>query len=386
MAYRINVKNGAQIFPLGYGCMRFPKDDGALKEQLKLALDGGVNYFDTAYVYPGSEARLGAALKALGAREKINVATKMPPYFVSQTHDFDKIFDRQLSRLKTDYIDYYMLHMLTEKKTFDRLAALNLKDWVKNKKETGQIKNFGFSFHGGRADFFAVLEAYDWDFTMIQYNYYDEHNQAGRAGLEKAAEMGVPVIIMEPLRGGMLVKGLPKDALNIIENAYIKRTPAEWGLRWVYNHPEPLTVLSGMSSQIMIEENLKIANDAAPGALTERDFEVYKQLTDAINAKIKVACTGCSYCMPCPSGVDIPMCFSCYNEKEVSGAMRANMNYIIRANGHEAGLCVNCGMCARKCPQNINIPAELKNVKKAMEGLFYKPIRALARKAMKLNQ
>jgi len=382
MVYRTNIKNNDQISALGLGCMRFPKDNAALSAMIAHAIECGVNYFDTAYVYPNSEERLGNALAAGNFRDKIKIATKLPPYLASKYEDFDKIFTKQLTRLKTDRIDYYMIHMLTELKSWQRLLELGILKWLEAKKAAGAIINFGFSYHGGKGEFERIIDAYDWDFCMIQYNYLDEFNQAGKSGLNYARGKGVPVIVMEPLRGGALAGKLPKDALDCIKGAYVKRSPAEWGFKWVFNHPV-LTVLSGMNTIEMIDENIRVAGETPPGSLTDKDFEVYKQIIAHINAKTLVGCTGCNYCMPCPFEVDIPLCFSCLNETMILNQKMVKFRYILRTDKHNAGLCAGCGKCENLCPQGIKIRQELKTAQKVMEGGLYRPLRFLLRKVMK---
>lgn len=383
MKYRENIKTREQISALGYGCMRFPRDDGELERQIVHAIENGVNYFDTAYIYPNSEERLGRVLSR-GYREKVKIATKIPPYLVNKYEDFDKILLKQLSRLKTDYIDYYLIHMLTEVKTWERLLGIGIVKWIEEKKAEGKIKNIGFSYHGGKLEFEHIIDAYNWDFCMIQYNYLDENNQAGKSGLKYAAGKGIPVIVMEPLRGGMLAGKLPKDAKKVWDEAYIKRSPAEWGFLWVLNHPEVLTVLSGMSTMEMIDENIRIMSEGEAGSLTEQDFNLYKKATEVITGNVHVNCTGCNYCMPCPSGVDIPLCFSIWNESGISGKLHSKMNYVLRTDKHNASLCTQCGKCEKHCPQGIEIRNRLGEASKDLEGLYYKPVRFLVRKVMKL--
>ncbi|MDR1687731.1 MAG: aldo/keto reductase [Clostridiales bacterium] len=385
MNYRTNIKNGDKIFPLAFGCMRFPQGENELKNEISLAVEKGINYFDTAYIYPNSEERLGRALSALNLRDSVKIATKLPPYFVNKYEDAEKIFTKQLSRLKTDYIDYYLMHMLTEAKTWERLEGIGIAKWAREKKAEGKIKNFGFSYHGGKQEFVKIIEAYDWDFCMIQYNYLDENNQAGKSGLKYAAQRGIPVMVMEPLRGGMLAGNMPASALKVFDGAYVKRSPAEWGFKWVYNHPEVLTVLSGMNSAQMIEENAKTAEETAPLSLTERDFEIYSKVIEAINEKLHVNCTGCGYCMPCPSGVDIPHCFSSLNNTEISGKFKARLNYILHGDKHNASLCTECGKCEKRCPQKIEIRKELKKTAECLEWFLYKPMRFAIRKFMKFS-
>ncbi len=381
MQYRINPKNGDKISVLAFGCMRFKRDEKETERQIVKAIELGINYFDTAYIYPGSEATLGRILSK-GHREKVKLATKLPPYLVKKKEDFDKIFNTQLERLKTDYIDYYLIHMLTNLDVWQRMVSLGILDWIKEKKENGQIKNIGFSYHGGSQEFIKIIDAYDWEFCMLQYNYYDEYNQAGKSGLEHAAEKGLPIMIMEPLRGGKLVK-LPKEALSVFEESPVKHTPAEWSFRWLWNHPQVLTVLSGMNSQEMIAANAASADEAKADILTSEEFDLYKRVKEVLNKSFLVPCTGCGYCMPCPHGVDIPLCFSSYNETATNGKISARFNYIVRTAGHNAGKCVNCGLCEKHCPQSIAIRKELKSTASSLESFPYKPLSGFMNRFMK---
>ncbi len=386
MIFRNNPKNGQQISSLAFGCMRFTKDEKELTSQIKYAIDNGVNYFDTAYIYPGSEVTLGRVLASLGYRDKVNIATKLPPYLVHKYEDFDKLFNTQLSRLQTDHIDFYMIHMLTEIKSWQALLDKGVLKWVQEKKASGAIKSFGFSFHGIQEEFTKIVDAYDWDFCMIQYNYLDENSQAGKSGLKLAAAKGMPVMIMEPLRGGRLAGNLPKDANSAINAAAVKRSPAEWSFKWIWNHPEVTTVLSGMNTMDMIKENIRVASETQPNSMSTDDLAVVEKLRTSILAATKVPCTGCAYCMPCPKGVDIPMCLSSYNDTQIHGGIVTKFHYIMRTNKHNASLCTKCGKCVKHCPQKIAIPQELANAAKALEGGIYKPVRGVVRKFMKLEK
>ncbi len=384
MIYRINKKNEDKISQLGFGCMRFDKDDKEVEKQIIYAIENGVNYFDTAYIYPNSEERLGRVLSK-GYREKVFVATKIPTYMISKPEGFNKMFNTQLERLQTNYIDYYFMHMLSNVEEWERVCNLGILDFINEKKSSGQIKNIGFSYHGGVQHFKELVDAYDWDFCMLQFNYLDENNQAGKSGVEYAASKGIPVMIMEPLRGGKLVNKLPKEAIEILNNANENRSPAEWALRWVWNHPNILTVLSGMNSMDMIEENIRIASESKQNELTQADLSIYNDVVKAILGKETIPCTGCNYCMPCPKGVDIPMCFTNYNDKKsgIESKFSSNFHYVQRLYNHQASLCVECGKCEKHCPQNIAIIEDLKKVKAEMEGPFYKPMRFLVKKFMK---
>lgn len=383
MNYRINPRNGDKLSILGYGCMRFPRDEAEAVRLVHAAIDAGVNYFDTAYIYGNSEAVLGRAL-AGGWRDRVKIATKLPPYLVRKYEDLDKLFGQQLARLQTGRIDYYFMHMLTDVKVWNKLVDLGILDWIAEKKKSGQIANIGFSYHGGKAEFRNLVDAYDWEFCMIQYNFFDENAQAGKSGLEYAAAKGLPVMVMEPLKGGTLVNSLPREVYAAWDSAHQKRSPAEWALRWVWNHPQVTTLLSGMSSREMLDENIRVAGEAEAGAFTAQDHALFDRVSAILREKIKVPCTGCSYCMPCPAGVDIPLCFAAYNDREVVGKFRAEVKYITQFSMTEqpanASLCTRCGRCVAHCPQSIDIPGELAGVAKAMEGFYYRPMRYILKK------
>lgn len=383
MNYRINPKNGDKLSTLGFGCMRFAKSEAEVEKQIISAIESGVNYFDTAYIYPNSEVILGRVL-AKGYRDRVKIATKMPPGNIRKYEDLDKIFNKELERLQTDHIDYYFMHMLRDAATWSRLVDLGILKWVEEKKKKGQIINLGFSYHGGKQEFINIVDVYDWDFCMIQYNFFDENHQAGKSGLQYAAAKGLPVMVMEPLRGGKLVTALPKEVYSIWENAYVKRSPAEWAFRWIWNQPEVTVVLSGMNSQEMIDENIRVASDAEANTFTQKDFDLFDKARDILSEKIKIPCTGCNYCMPCPSGVDIPSCFSCYNDREIEGKAGAFMKYLMQTNSHNASLCIKCGKCEQHCPQKIEIRQELAKTAKALEPIYYKPIKFVMKNILKL--
>lgn len=396
MLTRKNQKNGDELSILGFGCMRFPMKGTAIDEERSIAMirssiENGMNYFDTAYFYHNgkSEALLGNALLD-GYRERVKIATKLPPFMVSKLDGAKKILETQLNRLKTDYIDYYLLHMLTDKAGFERMKSMGVIDWIEGLKRAGTIRNIGFSFHGGKKDFEEIVTAYPWDFCQIQYNYLDENNQAGKSGLKLAHSLGIPVIIMEPLRGGKLVNNLPKEVLQAFEGYDKNRSAAEWALRWLWNQPEVNVILSGMSDEVQIEENIRIASDAKVDSLTEDELKVFDKVKAIMLEKTKIPCTGCGYCMPCPSGVNIPGCFSAYNNKYLLSDKRARWKYmqtlgIMSKEPAFASKCVECGKCERHCPQHIMIRNELKTVRKEMEGVFFKPFYKIARRFLKVK-
>ena len=381
MQYRTNPKNGDSLSALGFGCMRFTKRGAAIDQEkadreMSLALERGVNYFDTAYIYPGSEVCLGKFIAAHQCRDRVRIATKLPQYRINRPGDVEKYFAEELERLGTDYVDYYLMHMLNDAKSWERLCGLGIREWIAEKKTAGQIRNIGFSFHGGTLQFKALVDAFDWDFCQIQFNYMDERSQAGIDGLDYAHEKGLPVIIMEPLRGGKLAGDLPQGAKRVFDAATPKRSPADWGLRWVWNHPQVTVVLSGMNDVAQVEENCRIASESLPDALTPTELTVYDKALAAIREGTKVGCTGCGYCQPCPRGVDIPTCFSAYNDSYSEGLATGMREYLmcttLRKVRSNAGLCVKCGKCEQHCPQHIDIRNQLDGVKKRLEGPVYK--------------
>ena len=317
MQYRKD-KYGNELSVLGFGCMRFQQKMGRIdleeaEREILLAVEKGVNYFDTAYIYPGSEAALGEILERNQIRHKVNIATKLPHYLIRNRDGLDKLFNEELKRLRTDHVDYYLMHLLNDVQAWQRLVEMGIREWIAEKKANGQIRQVGFSYHGNTEMFCKLVDIYDWDFCQIQYNYLDEHAQAGRRGLYHAHGKGLPVIIMEPLRGGKLVNLLPEKAKKIFAAYPVKRTPAQWGLRWLWNQPEVTVVLSGMNSMEMVQENIETASNARDGEMGPEEEKLYADVVAAIRENTKVGCTGCGYCQPCPKGVDIPGTFAAYN-------------------------------------------------------------------------
>jgi hypothetical protein len=382
-------RNGISI--LGYGCMRFTRSGNTLDfdkadREFMRAVELGVNYFDTAYIYPGNEDLVGRIIEKNGIRDKINLATKLPQYMINSRSAIEKYFAEELKRLRTDYVDYYLMHHMTDYAQWEKLKALGIEEWLAEKKASGQIRNVGFSFHGDTDTFKKILNAYDWDSCLVQYNYLDEHTQAGRAGVVAAAEKGLKVFIMEPLRGGKLVDLLPEKAKKEIAEEHHGRSPAEWAFRWLWNQPEITCVLSGMNSIDMIEENCRIASEVEAGEFGTEEKEFIAKIRNYIIESTKVNCTGCRYCMPCPKGVDIPAIFSCYNhmysENKNSGRLEYFQTVALRITPADASLCVKCGKCEQHCPQSIPIREKLVEADKHLRPWWQKIYLKLAKRVM----
>ena len=380
MNYRLD-KYGNKISILGFGCMRFQQTMGRIdmpeaEREIMEAYRSGVNYYDTAYIYTGSEAAIGEIFEKNGIRDKINIATKLPHYMIKSADGMEKLFQEELRRLRTGYVDYYLMHMLNDVQTWERLKTLGIEHWLEEKKKSGAIRQVGFSYHGNAENFCRLIDAYDWDFCQIQYNYMDEHSQAGRRGLQYAHSKGIPVIIMEPLRGGKLVNRLPAEAMKIFANHPGNYTPAQWAFRWLWNQKEVTCVLSGMNTMEMVRDNVQTASTAEIGDLGPAEEAMLAEVVAAINSKMKVGCTGCGYCMPCPKGVDIPGTFAAYNRKYTEGTFGALKEYFMctaaRRTSTAASNCIGCGKCEKHCPQGIQIREQLKAAQKDLEIPVYK--------------
>ena len=447
MIYRKLSSTGEDISILGYGCMRFPRsgisvDEARVKRLIGLSFENGVNFYDTAYLYPGSEKALGNALSELGLRERVKISTKLPLMMVKKRQDIDNIFEKQLERLKTGYIDFYLAHSLSSFSDYERIVNKGFNDFIEEERKRGRILHAGFSFHGNTYEFKRIVDAYPWDICVIQYNYLDEYFQAGVEGLNYAAAKGLGVVAMEPLRGGLL-GSLPPAAKKAFDAHQLKENPAELALRWVWKHPGITCAISGMSAEKYLEENIRsvyaldvpaVINGAAAKPVAGTDAATHKStanagpdtadatdavqdiayVTDAVpdaaasvsaadavrftarecgavdsmreyfKTNILVPCTSCSYCMPCPQGVDIPTCFGWYNAGK---GISAKAQYIMATEGavnnkpSKASLCKACGACEARCPQKIKISDELKNVARAMEKNW---LRVPARFALRL--
>lgn len=371
MLYRKMPRTDEKLSALGFGCMRLPVlkggqiDEKRAIAQIRHAIDQGVNYIDTAWPYHSgaSEPLVGKALGD-GYREKVYIATKLPSWMVKDRAHMDEFLDAQLKRLKTDQIDYYLIHNLAGP-MWDRLKQIQVLEFLDQAKQSGKIKYAGFSFHGRVDDFQTIVDDNPWEFCQIQYNYLDEFHQAGTQGLEYAAQKNLGVIIMEPLRGGNL--GLPEpppEVKAVWQQALPPRTPVEWALRWVWDRPEVTVVLSGMNEEAHIKENLKIAATAPANSLTSEEHGLIKKAADTYKRLMKVNCTGCEYCKPCPAGVNISSAFELLNRLHLfKNEQEAKFTYAVRCGGVFSGgkpgyasQCVQCGECLDKCPQGIPIP------------------------------
>ncbi|MCL1928316.1 MAG: aldo/keto reductase [Treponema sp.] len=377
MQYRIDKKSGNKLSVLGLGCMRFSRNLGNtdLKKAENIVLssiDKGINYFDTAWMYRGNEEALGVILERNRIRDKIYLATKLPAMLIGKPKDLDHFFNDELKDLRTDHIDYYLIHNLPDLVTWEHLVNLGIESWISENKKNGRIGQIGFSFHGTAGEFLKILDAYSWEFCQIQYNYSDENYQAGITGLKKAAET-MPVIIMEPLLGGKLANSLPKEAQEIFrKTSNGTLSPAAWGLRWLWNQEEVTVVLSGMNDPVQVTENCALTDACTSGSLTEEELASYQLVKEVFNKSNKIPCTGCAYCMPCPSEVNIPGCFSAYNTSYIMGWTAGIQQYmtgigIVSSKSYSPANCTACGKCETHCPQKIAIIQNLKTVRKRME-------------------
>jgi len=384
MQYRTVPKTGDSLSVLGFGAMRLPVKGIAIDEARATALihaafDAGVNYIDTAVPYHmgASEAFVGRAL-AGKYREQVKVATKLPPWTVHSRADMDATLTAQCSRLQTKKIDYYLLHSLN-RENWDKLLAFGVMDFLDTAEATGRIQNAGFSFHGDLETFREIVDARDWTFCQIQYNILDEEHQAGTAGLEYAAKNDLAVMVMEPLRGGMLANAVPSAAHDAYDAATVQRSPATHALRWVMNRPEVTVVLSGMNDEAHLRENLQTARETLPNSLTSDEVAMMAEARDAWRRAMQVPCTGCGYCMPCPFGVNIPECFNLWNNHSLrEEGWTAKIEYAVRLGGAldgvsvNAGLCRVCGKCMTRCPQQIPIIDALCTMQQTYEGPLWK--------------
>ena len=386
MLYRNFGKTNEKVSILGFGAMRLPTmendptkiDEKEAIKMIRYSIDHGVNFIDTAYPYGGfdmyqggqSEPIIAKALKD-GYREKVNISTKLPTWIIETREDMDKYLDKQLERLETHVKDFYLIHGVP-KTYWEKLKELGFEEFLNYSIEDRKIKYAGFSFHDRVELFKEVVDEYDWSFCLIQYNYLDENYQAGKEGLEYAFNKGLGVATMEPLKGGQIAVNIPDEIKDTFEEAVVKRTPAEWALRWVWNHPEVSVVLSGMSTMEDVKENIRISSDAQSNSLSKKELIVIDHAKKVFNDKLEIGCTGCGYCLPCPQGVDIPENFAKYNDYHLFGTPETKERFKFGyemglLNGERASACTECGECEERCTQEIQIMKELKKVKKLYE-------------------
>ncbi len=397
MQYRTMPKSNDKLSILGYGCMRLPTraggetsrliDKSRATQQIHGAIDAGVNYLDTAWLYHlgASESFLGEYVLVDGYREKVFIATKLPCMIISKKEKIEEIFNKQLEKLHVDYIDYYLLHSL-KGSTWDKMLSLGIIEFMDKIRKEGKVRHMGFSFHGNHDDFVRIVDAYDWDFAQVQFNILDENFQAGIKGIEYASSKGLGIIVMEPLRGGALVGKIPKEVQKIYDEASVKRSAADWAFRWIYNHPAITLVLSGMNVDEHIRENIKIASDAMPNGLNEEEMSIVQRARDMYLQIMQVNCTGCGYCIPCPAGINIPNSFKNLNNYHMFGKMEAKISHLV-INGvmtedgkpHWTSACIDCGKCEQACPQGIKIREKFKYVQKDLEGVGVRSITKVAR-------
>ncbi len=403
MEYRISPKSGDKISLLGFGAMRLKSDKGNIdldlaSEQLKYAIDNGVNYIDTAYLYGNgsgsNEKALGEIIENLNYRDKIYISTKMNRMVIRSRKDMEVMFNNQLDNLRTSYIDYYFLHNIISYEDVTYLIDLGLLDFIEDKKTRGQIVNMGFSFHGSFDDFQKILDLYDWDMTLLQYNYLDSNIQAGIEGIKLANSRDMAVIIMEPLKGGLLAGSMPDEVQELIDNSGSSRSNVDLALSWIFDTEEITCVLSGMNSLDMIKENIDIVSNHVGNPLNAEEVELIKEIREVLLHLNKISCTSCNYCMPCPRDINIPDIFKLYNDKylfpenRTFGVNHTFITYVgnilgFTGKAHDASLCVDCGLCTSKCPQQLDIPKLIRQVDKDYHGKFVRPFIPLLKKIMK---
>ncbi len=364
-------KLGIKVSAFGVGCMRFPTierngktvvDQELATKIIRTAVDNGVNYIDTAYVYSdGTNESVVAKALADGYREKVMLATKLPPWCCETKDDMQKVFEEQLKALNTDYIDFYLVHSL-RRNSWEKMKSFGVCDFLDKLKASGKIKYAAFSFHDNYELFDEIIHYYDWDMCQLQYNFMDIENQAGRKGVELAGELGVPVVVMEGLLGGKLAKA-PKEVQKLYDEFPDKRSPAEWSFRWLANHPQIATILSGVSDMEQTVDNLRIFDTVDVNIMTKKELDLMENVRKAYLARTKIQCTGCRYCMPCPQGVEIPDIFSVWNSQSQYNeeVIKGNNGYTrLKKEGSGQDKCIECGACESVCPQGLDIISALK--------------------------
>jgi len=401
MQYRTMPGSDEKLSALGYGCMRLPTHVGGpasslidtpkAKAQILGAIERGVNYLDTAAPYHlgASESFLGEHILSDSAlRQRVNIATKLPCMRIKTTDAMGATFDKQLAKLRVDHFDYYLLHAL-DGPGWDKMVELGVVEFMERIKAEGRVRHLGFSFHGRKEDFLRIVDAYDFAFAQVQYNMLDERYQAGIEGIDHAHAKGMGIIVMEPLRGGSLVGKIPVSVQKLYDEAEVKRSPADWALRWIWNNPKVTLLLSGMNVDAHIDENIRIACDAPPSGMNEAELAIIDRVRATYRELLQVDCTGCAYCMPCPEGIDIPAAFKNLNNRHMFGRLEPTLFHaaylgIQTPDGqpHWTSSCVDCGKCEGKCPQHIPIREKFALVQRDLEGPLVKSIAWLGRTMM----
>lgn len=378
MENRLIEKNGDSISPLGFGAMRLSlngREYGESRRLLRIGINNGINFIDTAYVYSnGNNEKLIADALKDGYREKVKISTKIPAFNIKRREEMEPYLNKQLKTLGMDYIDYYFLHNVNLK-IMERLSDIEVFEFLDKSKKEGKIRNAGFSYHGEIKDFKKVVDMYDWDMCLIQFNYYDDGIQMDMDCIEYAHSKKMGIFVMEPLKGGILAGDMPEKVEEEFRKVNPKKTNAEWALSWVLNHPEITCVLSGMTDIEQLRENIRIAKELKPNSLSDEELKTIKHARNMMKKSLKINCATCGYCMPCPEGVNIPQCFDLYNEKFLFNKkdLKARTQYLTQlggaldGNSQNAGKCSQCNKCVRLCTQHLNIPEELKKVKSEFE-------------------
>ena len=378
MLYRTISAVGEELSILGFGCMRLPVtagggiDEPAAERLMRAALEGGINYFDAAWPYHEGKCEefVGRAIK--GYRDRITLATKLPVWLVHEPKDMDDFLEKQLGFLRTDHVDLYLLHSLSAAR-WRKMTEMGALEFMERARASGKIRHIAFSFHDGLDTFRTIVDAYPWDMCQIQYNLLDRNFQAGTEGLEYAAARGIGVVVMEPLKGGNISLPVPEPLRDEAwEAGYASPNLADLGLRWVWDHPGVSVVLSGMTTPEQLSQNLESADRGRPGGLSDAERRLADRVWKFFSDRMRVPCTACAYCKPCPQGVDIPQCFTNLNTAAISGNWEIqgrNYRYILAPDrdGKRASACVSCGACVPKCPQGIPIPEKLREVAEAFE-------------------
>ena len=404
MEFRVDKRTGKEVSLLGFGAMRLAGsgtgvDMDLATELFDYAISNGINYIDTAYLYGNgsgsNEQAVGEIIEKLGCREEIFLSTKMNRMIIKSREDMEEMFSYQLKNLRTSYIDYYFLHNIINVSDVTDLIDMGLLDFIADKKAEGQIVNMGFSFHGSFDDFERILDLYDWDMTIVQYNYLDSNMQACIEGIHLAASRNMSVIIMEPLKGGLLAGNMPREVEKLVENSGTERSNVDLALSWVYDTPEITCVLSGMNSMDMLKENISITSNHLSSPLNNEELDLIADMKNVIVKLNKISCTNCNYCMPCPRNVNIPDIFRLYNEKflfpenKMFGLNASFMLYAANIMGfsgsaRDATLCVDCGLCTSKCPQQLDIPSLIRMVDKSFHARLLRPVIPVVKKLMNI--